>query len=171
MIELRPGYSAPSVPAAPPAGRAGETATGNPLWAIPLGALTATRDRPLFTPTRRPPPPVMPNAPVAVMPASPDAPSPAPEVRVALILIGTVANATDGMALFTDPNTREVVRLRLGDVVAGWTLDAVRNREVTFRKGDLDDTLTMAADPASATPLTPPTPDFIPNRPNGEVYN
>jgi hypothetical protein len=29
--------------------------TGNPLWAIPLSLLTATRDRPLFSVSRRPP--------------------------------------------------------------------------------------------------------------------
>ena len=28
---------------------------GNPLWAIPLSALSATRDRPLFSTSRRPP--------------------------------------------------------------------------------------------------------------------
>ena len=29
--------------------------SGNPLWAIPLRALTVTRDRPIFSPSRRPP--------------------------------------------------------------------------------------------------------------------
>jgi len=29
--------------------------SGNPLWAIPLSGLSATRDRPLFTPSRRAP--------------------------------------------------------------------------------------------------------------------
>src|SRR5262245_27099301 len=29
---------------------------GNPLWTIPLRALAATRDRPLFSASRRPPP-------------------------------------------------------------------------------------------------------------------
>lgn len=167
-IELRPGFAAPPA-APPPAGRPGDAAGGNPLWAVPLSSLTATRERPLFTPSRRPPALVMPNAPVAAIPVAPEAPPPMPEVRVALILIGTIASEADGIALFTDPNTREVVRLRLGDVVAGWTLDTVRSREVTFRKGDRDDTLTIQTD-QSATPAVP-TPEFIPNRPNGEVYN
>jgi general secretion pathway protein N len=167
-IELRPGFAAP--PAVPtPAGRAGDAAGGNPLWAIPLSSLTATRERPLFTPSRRAPAPVMPNAPVAVVPVAPEAPPPMPETRVALILIGTIASEADGIALFTDPNTREVVRLRLGDVIAGWTLDTVRSREVTFKKGDRDDVLTIQTD-QSATPAVA-TPEFIPNRPNGEVYN
>src|SRR5216684_625555 len=41
---------------------------GNPLWALPLKQLSTTRDRPIFSPSRRPPPPATPTyvAPVAV---------------------------------------------------------------------------------------------------------
>jgi hypothetical protein len=31
--------------------------SGNPLWAVPIKDLSQTRDRPIFTPSRRPPPP------------------------------------------------------------------------------------------------------------------
>src|SRR5262245_5386505 len=48
---------APSAPAEQPARRV--EPSGNPLWAIPLSALSATRDRPLFTPSRRAPAPVV----------------------------------------------------------------------------------------------------------------
>src|SRR5690349_1383979 len=30
--------------------------SGNPLWAVPLSALTATQERPVFSVSRRPPP-------------------------------------------------------------------------------------------------------------------
>src|ERR1700721_2394532 len=30
---------------------------GNPLWAVPFSSLTVTRERPLFSASRRPPPP------------------------------------------------------------------------------------------------------------------
>src|SRR6201995_4331257 len=33
--------------------------SANPLWAIPLTKLSGTRDRPIFSPSRRPPPPVV----------------------------------------------------------------------------------------------------------------
>ncbi len=33
----------------------GKSQAGNPLWAIPLSALTETRERPLFSASRRPP--------------------------------------------------------------------------------------------------------------------
>jgi len=45
-----PVQIAPSMPAVPP--RAAEP-SGNPLWGIPLSALSATRERPLFNPSRR----------------------------------------------------------------------------------------------------------------------
>ena len=38
--------------------------SGNPLWAIPLSALTATRERPLFLPSRRAPAPAVAGTPV-----------------------------------------------------------------------------------------------------------
>src|SRR5213592_1892653 len=35
-----------------------QSAGGNPLWGIPMERLSATRDRPIFSLSRRPPPPV-----------------------------------------------------------------------------------------------------------------
>src|SRR5262249_59935905 len=49
---------------------------GNPLWAVPLSALTVTRDRPLFSASRRPPPPAG-VAPPPVVRAKPPPPPPA----------------------------------------------------------------------------------------------
>src|ERR1700759_4356458 len=48
--------------------------SGNPLWAVPLSALTATQTRPIFTASRRPPQ----VAAVAPAPELPPAPPPAP---------------------------------------------------------------------------------------------
>src|SRR4051794_9583272 len=50
-------HSAPEAPTAPGPAGANEP-SGNPLWAIPLKSLSFTRERPLFTPSRRPPAPV-----------------------------------------------------------------------------------------------------------------
>src|SRR5450631_3845625 len=33
--------------------------TGNPLWGVPLQSLSATRERPIFLPSRRPPAPAV----------------------------------------------------------------------------------------------------------------
>src|ERR1700682_5261696 len=43
---------------ATPVARA-EPPAGNPLWAVPLRSLSVPRDRPIFSPSRRPPPPVV----------------------------------------------------------------------------------------------------------------
>ena len=68
----------------------GETAAnarGNPLWAIPLSTLTATRERPIFLPTRRPPSPVIANTPIE--PTRPVA-APPPEQPPRFALVGAV---------------------------------------------------------------------------------
>ncbi len=52
------------VPPAPVAPASERTLSANPLWAIPLAQLPNTRDRPIFSPSRRPPPPAV--APAAV---------------------------------------------------------------------------------------------------------
>src|SRR5881396_2769728 len=63
--------------------------SGNPLWAIPLSALTATRERPLFLPSRRAPAPAVANTPVV---AAPPPPSPAQPEQPPLTLVGAIAS-------------------------------------------------------------------------------
>src|SRR5579862_8527183 len=88
----------PDVTAKPP-----ETPTvaANPLWAIPLSALAATRNRPLFTPSRRPPAPA-----VAAAPPPPPRPPPPPPPAVIehpnLTLVGIVVGENEGVAVFID---------------------------------------------------------------------
>jgi general secretion pathway protein N len=99
----------------------------NPLWALPIGSLAATRERPIFSPSRRPAPPLplpVPQAQQSVRGNEPD--------RPLLILVGTVAGATDGIAVFQNENSKDIVRLRTGESHSGWTLAAVKPREVTL---------------------------------------
>src|SRR5882672_10629710 len=77
------------------------TVAANPLWAIPLSALTATRSRPLFTPSRHPPAPIVASVP-APAPRQPS-PSPAAPSHSNLQLVGTVAGDNEGLAVFIDP--------------------------------------------------------------------
>lgn len=51
---------------------------GNPLWGIPMDALSATRERPIFSASRRPPAPPSAPMPVAGSPAATTAASGAP---------------------------------------------------------------------------------------------
>lgn len=138
------------------------TVSANPLWAIPLSALAATRSRPLFTPSRRPPAPIVANAPV-VAPVRPP-PSAAPE-HPNLTLIGTVAAASESVAVFIDNSTRDAVRLRTGEGHMGWILQSVDRRTVTLQKNDRTETLELPKPSAqqeapvvSALPPPPPPP-------------
>jgi hypothetical protein len=115
---------------------------GNPLWAIPLSTLAITRERPLFSPSRRPapPPPVAP----AVYVPSPTS-SPAEPDHPLLTLLGTIVGETDRIGIFMDQASQSVVRLKTGENNAGWVLLSVEGREVTFAKGSRTATLTLPA--------------------------
>lgn len=108
--------------------------SGNPLWAIPLSSLSATRERPIFLPSRRAPAPTpaVAAAPYVPPPAKPAA-IPEPE-RPALNLVGIVSGTDDGLAVFINSTTRDIVRLRTGEGHEGWILRSVKGREVMFEK-------------------------------------
>jgi len=125
---------------------------GNPLWAIPLGSLSITRDRPIFTPSRRPPAPAVIVAPpvfqpkIVVRPAEPEHPN--------LALIGTVVGDTEGIGVFLDQATHNFIRIKTGEGHAGWILKSIKAREVTLEKGQQTETLRLPARKDS-DPLTP----------------
>lgn len=118
-----PEAGAPPFP--PPAAGA---ARGNPLWGISVQSLTATRERPLFTPGRRPPPSAEPTP--LIVPA---ATAPAPPPRPPLALIGTVVGPNEGFGIFLDQTSNTVIHLRTGDVHRGWTLKQVTVRGVLLQ--------------------------------------
>lgn len=111
-------------------GPAAQLPPGNPLWAIPLRLLTDTRERPLFSPSRRPPPaavgatPVIAPARPAARPGEPDHPQ--------LTLVGTVVSAHEAIAIFVEQASKTVIRLRTGQGYEGWTLRAIHERDTVF---------------------------------------
>jgi len=104
--------------------------SGNPLWAVPLSALTATRERPVFSASRRPPPPPVAARPV-VQVRPPPPPAAEPE-RPRMSLVGTVAGA-EGIAIFVDQKTQTIIRLHTGEGHEGWVLRTVGTRQVTLQ--------------------------------------
>jgi general secretion pathway protein N len=126
---------------------------GNPLWAVPLKSLSFTRDRPLFTPSRRPPTPpvayVEPPRPVVVSkPAEPESPR--------LTLIGVVLGEKDAIAILVDETTREVIRLRRNEGYRGWILRSVQGREAMLEKETLTAILAIplpGGEKNAATPI------------------
>jgi general secretion pathway protein N len=128
--------------------------SGNPLWGIPLSGLTATRERPIFLPSRRPPAPVV-AGPPPVEPPKP--PAPVVPQRPQLTFVGAVLGDPDKIAVFLDASNN-AVRLHLGQAHAGWVLNAVKNREATLQK---DSETAVFVLPASGSP----PPAAIPNIP------
>lgn len=144
-----PGFNRDSPVSAPPA----NAPTGNPLWSIPLSRLSATRDRPIFSASRRPPPQAV-AGPVAE-PVRPPTPVSLPE-PLNLKLIGAVVGDSDAIAVFLDRATKGIVRMRRGDFYAGWQLISIAGREATLKNGDRTETLVILRTEASGD--VPPSP-------------
>jgi hypothetical protein len=142
--------------------------TGNPLWAIPISKLSATRERPLFSASRRPRAPTVAAAPVsAPVVAKPVALQPPP-----FTLVGTI---------FFDPASKIATGVREGERASGWTLRSVDSRSAVLEGGNRMVTLdlpepatagTSLADgspaaensPAPHIPGAPSKHKFLPNR-------
>ncbi|MDP3699519.1 MAG: hypothetical protein Q8R72_01275 [Hylemonella sp.] len=125
---------------------------GNPLWSVPLSGLTATRERPIFSASRRP----AQRAVVAPLEEPSHAPAPvkaAEPESLPLALIGAVVGDSDAIAIFFDRGNQKIVRLRQGDSHAGWVLSLVQGREVTLKKADRTEILGLKSGEASVLPL------------------
>ena len=123
--------------------------SGNAVLAIPFSKLSMTRDRPIFSPSRRPPPPLV-AAPVVARPVERAKP-PEPE-NPPLMLVGTVVGEDTGIAVLVEQATENVVKLRVNDSHQGWTLRSVQGREVTFQKESKSSVLALAPPGGSGEP-------------------
>ena len=137
---------------------------GNPLWSIPLSVLSATQERPIFSASRRAPQQAV-VAPVEQAGVAP-APTPSEPERPALALIGTVVGESDAIAVFLDRTSQKIVRLRQGETHAGWVLNEILRREVTFKKTDRTEVLGIQRSEASPAP---PASGGPPGAPSGSV--
>ena len=139
-------------PAAPsPSAVKREAMNGNPLWAVPLATLSETAERPIFSASRRPPPPV---AAVAASKAPPAPPS-APSVELHLVLVGTVIGGDQSIGIFVDEASKATLRLKRNGDYQGWKLLTVHHREVTMARGELTETLTLTK-PGEGAPAIGP---------------
>jgi hypothetical protein len=163
-IQVRPVQPKPAPPPRP--------LSANPLWAIPLATLSNTRERPIFSPSRRPPPT---QTPVAV--AAPPAPPPAPPrvERPPLTLVGTVAGDDESFGIFLDKSSSTALRLKVGEDYQGWQLRGVQGRDVSLERDKQTVVLSLpqpGADEAAAVgglgmPVMPVPPPLIP--PGGPI--
>jgi hypothetical protein len=111
---------------------------GNRLWSIPLASLTATRERPILSPTRRP-------SSIASKSTSPLMPT---TTQPQLSLVGAIAGDDEGIAILMDGFTKMIIRLKTGESYAGWTVQSVRPREVTIQKDQKTAILALPSPPA-----------------------
>lgn len=106
------------------------TAVGNPVGLQPLPELSATTDKPLFSPARRPPP-----KPVAAVARQEPPPPPLPPPDV--VVLGIVSENGDGRAAIRAAAVSDkVMRVRPGDDVSGWKVDRIEPRRLVLVQGE-----------------------------------
>ena len=119
----------------------------SPLAAQAVERLSATRERPLFSPTRRPPAP-----PPAL---APPPPSPPPDVA----LLAVIMDGEDARAVIrAGPKVR---RVQIGDDIDGWKVGQIEARQLVLSLDDRTAKFTMftanrANAPSDAGAAMPP---------------
>ncbi|KJC34235.1 hypothetical protein UB31_39305 [Bradyrhizobium sp. LTSP849] len=154
-------------PIARPAQAASKPAPrGNPLWSVPLSALTVTQERPIFSAMRRPPPRAVAASPVEEANVAPPKPVDAPPP---LLLVGAVVGEGDAIAILVNRTDQKVVRLRQGESLGGWSLTSVQPREVTLKQGDRSEVLALQRSDGTTAPAGPPAVATAPADADGKL--
>ncbi len=96
--------------------------------AADISRFVATLDRPLFSPTRRPPIPPPPPAPPAPVP-----PPPPPDPLADVQLSGVFSGADGGGVILKVEGKNRLVRVN--EQIGAWTVKAINDRDVTFARG------------------------------------
>ena len=112
------------------------TALVNPLAVHSLERLSATRDRPLFAPSRRPTAP-----PPQVVDAPPLPPPPVPPPT--LVVLGIVADGNGTQAIVRSGASDKILRARLGDDVEGWKVTQIDSRSLVLSHDERSVTFAM----------------------------
>jgi hypothetical protein len=112
---------------------ADDKTVSNPVELQSLQALSATHERPLFSPTRRPPPKIV--APVAVVRQE----APSPPQPPSLVLLGIISENGEARAAIRSAEKRpadKVMRVRAGDDVSGWKVERIEPRRLVLTQGE-----------------------------------
>ena len=100
----------------------------NPLATHSLEGLAATRQRPLFAATRRPPP----LRPVA---RRTEAPAPAPPEPPSLVVLGIVVDS-EGARAIVRTSANKTLRLGIGEEISGWKIVQIEKRQLVLSLAD-----------------------------------
>ena len=101
----------------------------NPLLAHDTAPLQGFLGRPLFSPSRRAPPPVPEELPVAAAPAEDT--QARPEIR----LVGIIRTPRENIAQLAEGDAARRHSVRLGDFLGGWAVVAISESSLTLQKG------------------------------------
>jgi type II secretory pathway component PulC len=108
----------------------------NPLAVHSLDRMSATRERPVFSPSRRPPAP--PPQPIVQLPSP--SPPPAPPN---MSLFGVVLEANEARAVVRIAPKNDIVRLRVGEEIGGWKVTQIERRRLVLSLDDRSATFTL----------------------------
>lgn len=126
---------------------------GNPVAEVPLDRLSDTRNRPLFSPSRRP---LAPPAPPAIAAGVERAPQPSPLLSPpGVALFGIVVGAQGARAFIATGAADKIIGVRPGDDVSGWTVTAITQRNLVLSRAERSATFTLFS-PGNAGPTERP---------------
>ena len=116
----------------------------------PLEELRATRERPLFSPGRRPDAEAAAGPEAGPVEESPDS--------VPFELTGVVMGTDMAIAILRNRDTQETVQLRRGEALEDWSIEEIAPRHVVLRQDDRQVRLELFPAKAEASATPPPTP-------------
>ena len=115
----------------------------------PLEELRATRERPLFSPNRRPDE-AAPGPAAEVVEESPDS--------LPFELTGVVMGTDVAIAILRNRDTQETVQLRKGETLDAWSIEEIAARHVVLRQEDRQVRLELFPAKAEGSGTPPPSP-------------
>jgi len=104
---------------------------------LKLKDLSATRERPLFAPSRRRPPPPPPLQPHVV--TAPEHPPETPR----MVLTGVIVKSSETIVVLRNIATSESISLRSGESVGPWRVKALSDHSVVLSDGTKEFTLEL----------------------------
>jgi len=104
----------------------------NPQAALNFEQLSATRDRPLFTSSRKAPQIAPPPPPIIAVAAPVAEPPPPPQI----LLAGVIVDRQGPRAMLRADPTAKIIAVRLGDDVSGWKVTDIEPQRMTLSLDD-----------------------------------
>jgi len=120
---------------APPKNLDGVTLS-NPLVAQSIERLSATLDRPLFSPSRR-------RAPTPPVARNPETPTPPPSPPN-LVLSGVVMDGASARVVVLVGAEKRILRAEIGDEIGGWTVSQISGRSLVLSLDHRSATFTLS---------------------------